>query len=1347
MKQYLCLLMILTSQFVFAFSAEPEPVPNILKPWADWVLRDDKNSLCPFRMNNYEEKQCIWPGRLTLEVTEHYGHFSQSIEVFQQSWVTLVGDQQNWPKNVSQNGKQAVVISKNGRPSVQLMPGKYDFQGEFNWKQLPNKLLLPKQQGLLRFKLSGDLVSQPVVKKNWLWIKQHHSSTAAALPIQDQHSLEIYRKIDDSIPLQMTTFLRLNVSGKAREISLKNINLKDFIPVSMNSPLSAQLKNEGVLSVQVKPGEWIIQLQSRLVDPVFQLSLTIPESSAIKHEIWSYEARQGLRLAEIENVATVDPSQFNMPPAWKKYPAYLMESGSIMKFNQIRRGNPDPEPNQLRLERKVWLDFEGQGYTVSDHIQGKFQKDWRINAVKEMQVGRVLLNGENQLVTYANDEQTQGIQLRQGTVDIVAESRIVADISQINAVGWEQPFNLVNVELNLPPGWRLLNVSGVDNQPATMLNQWTLLDFFLVSIISFSIGKIWSYRWGLLSLITLVLCWHEAGAPQYIWLNILAATALIQVLKAGKLAKAVINYRYVCWLALVIIVFPFIVSQVRTGLYPQLEEVAYYQPSMHLSGAGMGSVLSFEEEDYFPSTDSSARLERKMLNAPKRVSQQSLKKLKTDRFREKAIDANIQTGPGLPIWHWNKVKLSWNGSVNASQQVSLDYLSPSLNRLLNFIRSILIACISLLVFGLLKKDCFKRLSQGLISPVLLIGLCIPQDGFAMMPDKDMLQDLKNYLLKAPDCLPHCSDVAEMQIQLESEKLIVELEAHVQETLVLPLPAKRNQWLPDQVTLNGKDYGQLISDERDNLWIKLEPGVHQIRLAGQAPSGRRFYLPITLRPHNTQVNVKGWDIQGLDESGKVESQLIFKRKGSLETVALKAYSEQTLPDFLTLERTLHIGLEWTVSNRLYRRHHNKTAVSLAIPLLVGESVTTSGIRQQDSTVLLNLAPNQSSVSWNSVLQKQADIKLTAPGDSRWYEVWRADISPAWHFSSEGISMIHPLKNFQGIPEWRPWPGETLQLSISRPKAVPGSTVTIDFSQIEFKPGNRTSQTELTLQIISSKGGQHAITLPEAVELQSVKRNQANLPVRLHDNALRLPLVPEMQRFQIIWNKSEEMTSWLQTPTLNLGLASVNNEVSIMMPEDRWVLFAFGPDLGPAVLFWGVLLVMMPLAYGLGKSTLTPLKGRHWFLLMLGLTQVDLIAALLVIFWLFALGYRAYKPLAANYQFNAVQILLAFLTLVSLVILIVAVKQELLGFPDMQIAGNQSNSIKLNWYQDRNLAELETASVISIPLKAYRLLVLIWAFWLSFSILHWLKWGWHCFSQGQLWLKEKPELKMKNDNTSA
>jgi hypothetical protein len=204
-------------------------------------------------------------------------------------------------------------------------------------------------------------------------------------------------------------------------------------------------------------------------------------------------------------------------------------------------------------------------------------------------------------------------------------------------------------------------------------------------------------------------------------------------------------------------------------------------------------------------------------------------------------------------------------------------------------------------------------------------------------------------------------------------------------------------------------------------------------------------------------------------------------------------------------------------------------------------------------------------------------------------------------------------------------------------------------------------------------------------------------------------------------------------VDLGADSVNSNLRVTLGKDRWVLFAFGPTFGPIILFWGVLIVILLVSFGLGKVTLTPLKNWQWFLLLVGLSQIPMEAAGLVIAWLMLLGWRSSQSSETRF-FNLLQISLGLLTLVALSVLFSAVAQGLLNAPDMQVTGNRSSALQLNWYQDRSASTLPTATVISLPLIVYRLLMLAWALWLASALLNWLKWGWGCFSSNGLWHKK-------------
>ncbi len=99
-----------------------------------------------------------------------------------------------------------------------------------------------------------------------------------------------------------------------------------------------------------------------------------------------------------------------------------------MGFKTIRRGDPEPEPNQLNLTRKLWLDFDGEGYTVNDTITGNMTRGWRLNTLPQTQLGRVTLNGSNQFITQDKSGK-QGVEVRSGSITLDADSRVAGAVS------------------------------------------------------------------------------------------------------------------------------------------------------------------------------------------------------------------------------------------------------------------------------------------------------------------------------------------------------------------------------------------------------------------------------------------------------------------------------------------------------------------------------------------------------------------------------------------------------------------------------------------------------------------------------------------------------------------------------------------------------------------------------------------------------------------------------------------------------------------------------------------------------------------------------------------------------
>ncbi len=103
----------------------------------------------------------------------------------------------------------------------------------------------------------------------------------------------------------------------------------------------------------------------------------------------------------------------------------------------------------------------------------------------------------------------------------------------------------------------------------------------------------------------------------------------------------------------------------------------------------------------------------------------------------------------------------------------------------------------------------------------------------------------------------------------------------------------------------------------------------------------------------------------------------------------------------------------------------------------------------------------------------------------------------------------------------------------------------------------------------------------------------------------------------------------------------------------------------------------------------------------------------------------------FSFDLLQLLLVFLTVMSLITLVVVVSRGLLGTPEMFITGNGSSANRLIWFSPAEGRELGRPWVFSVSIWYYRLLMLLWGLWLANAVIRWLITGWKQFTTGMAW----------------
>lgn len=1341
-------------------------IPESLMPWVDWVLHDkNKEIKCVVQYNNGDRYHCNYPSVIELDLNNSGGHFKQQWFIQKKSFIQLPGNDRNLPSGITIEGNRQTVLLHNGSPTIELDAGNHLIEGSFTWPRLPEYLKIPQQSALVFLAVNTSPVLFPNLdSQGRLWLKQIDTKQK----VEDRLQIESFRLIDDLIPARVQLFITLDVAGSAREISLGPLYQPNgFTPLSLKTSLPVKLAQDGRLKVQVRPGRYNISLLLRHRGPIHSLSFNPGSTPSVSgwpnQEIWSFRARPDLRLVEFGGVTAIDPTQTSIPPEWHNYPTFRVLPGETLHLKEIKRGDPLPAPDQLTLHRTLWLKFDGEGYTIQDRISGKKNTNWRLEMAPTIDLGRVAVDGKEVLITSddpsaVNSEKTDvtppskaGVELRNGLVSLTADSIFNDGIASLPATGWLHDFLKVKGTLHLPPGWKLLHTRGIDNINNTWINKWTLLDFFIVLIFTIAVAKLFSKPLAVIGFATLLLSYHEPNAPRFIWLLLLPGITILRYLPTGKLRTVTKLYQGMMLTILFIIVIPYVVDDLRLGIYPQLakpwtamSDYAKRQeqaniarkrvdlPQVQMLNAPQEAMM---EDDGAPvktkvasKSDSSGYSRMKahvlMQSAHKQVVQQDPKAL-------------TQTGPGLPKWlPFETIHFSWSGPVDQGQKIYFTLIGPQANLLLAIIRIVLI---TLLMAGLLgitfdRKNRFSinKLKQLFLTTISFFILLHPFSSQAQeFPSQQLLDQLQQRLLEKEKCFPSCSAIAKATIDLKNNTLVTHLDIDAQIRTVIPLPGHTKQWLPNKVLLNGIPADGLLRKD-SGLWIIVPAGNSSLSMSGPLRQQNSLQLQFPLKPHHLSVSTKGWTVEGVHPDGIFDQQLQFRRQTTGEEKPGEIIETGILPPFLKVERTLLLGLVWKIQTTVTRVSPPGAAVVLEIPLLNGESVTTERIRVENGVAKLNMPSHQSMLTWESFLQPSDTISLTHAKEEAWTEIWKVDISPIFHLEYEGIPVILHKSNSRWYPTWHPWPGEMVKLHITRPRGMEGQTLTVEKSHLVLRPGQRSTSATLELSLKSSQGGKHAITLPAGSKLQEVKINSKIQPIRQEGRQVNMPVVPGLQRFQLTWLESRGMSTHYQSSDIDLGIQSVNTSLDIHLPQNRWPLFIGGEQLmTPAVLFWPVLIVVVIVALGLTRSGLTPLKFYQWLLLGIGLSMSYLLTGMIVTGWLIALNFRKKAGDLEDRRFNLIQVGLVFLTVAAAGSLLFAISKGLLGHPDMNIVGNGSHGTLLRWYHDISDPTLPQGWLFSIPMLVYRIAMLLWALWVSFWLVGVAGWGWKQFSTPQIW----------------
>lgn len=1377
---------------LFSCSVHAQPastdasVPSILRDWRAWALKDLDYRACPFFANGAPagpgDFVCAWPGRLTLSSNADGATFAIHWRVEAPSWVALPGDAEHWPQQATINGQRQPVLLQGGLPRLWLTPGSYEVSGRIPWHEQPQTLAVPQSIGLVTLAVDGKPVAPVRRDGNRITLGR----VAAATPEADSLDLRVYRKLADGVPANLSTRIVISVSGQAREESIGPALPDGFAPLALVSDWPARLDGDGHLHVQVQPGGETLTLEARAIAPLAAAVARVPDAPWPKQEVWSYEAAPRQRVTAASGAVQVDPRQAEVPADWQALPAFALADGAKLTIEERSRGLAPDEASRLSLQREAWFDFDGGGWFARDRLTGRIAQGWRFDTAAPFALEQASAQnsrrgggrGEPLLITRGAKPELSGVEWRTPDVDLAAGVRIAA-AAAIPVTGWQATFDNVKATLHFPFGYKLLAAQGADSAIGSWASGWDLLDAFVCAIVALLAWRLLGFAGAGVAAGFLLLGYQELGSPLWSLLAALALALVVRALPAGKLGRVAEWLRRAALMILVLVALPFVAGQVRYALYPQLEQGGYNmavpigtaQRAVHgvnLNPDGLGAVQdqamrsppqATEETDVAnmpmaaPPPPASAPLEtvapqavggsvvgsldksasanlRHRISAPAKAAQRA------DLIDHYGETTAVQTGGGAASWNLGSTAwLSWNGPVIATQDVHLLIAPPWLVRPL---RIVLVALLAWLLWRLVRVAASPMPTRAApaAAAALLFGMAALSSNAQAQayPPEQLLQQLRQRLSEAPKCAPACAAIAEAQVAASADALSVVLEAHAAERVALPLPVDASTTSLTRIQVDGVADDALMRDANGGFWLVVTRGVHRVQL-DFAAHGDQVALAFPLKPARVLFQGRGWDAAGLADD-HLQTETLTLARARENASAEPDGGVQQFPPYVRVVRNLNLGLEWSASTSVERLSPAQGGFTVDVPAMAGEHVSTPGIKVQNGKVPVAIADGRSAASWQSTLDKAEALTLTAPALADRAEVWRVLVSPTWHVDFGGTPGVgldagedpNDFRNF----EFHPLPGETLTLRITRPAPVQSGLRAIDAASLRSAVGQRASTHTLGLTLRASQGGDQVVALPKDAELLGVTRDGVSLNLRLLDGKLSLPVVPGTQRYEVRFRDAAPVGIHVRTPAIALALPAANVGLSMQLPADRWLLATFGPPVGPAVLYWGELVVMIALAFALARTRRTRLQLRDWLLLGLGFSTFSWVALLVVVAWLFAFDWRARGDLPAiRWQFNLLQVVLALLTLVAVGCLVSAIPQGLLGQPDMHVTGNGSYAQSLQWFTDRSVDALPQASAISLPLWVYKVLMLAWALWLANALIGWLRDGFAAWTREGYW----------------
>lgn len=1363
-----------------ASQAQPS-IPPDLQGWQGWVLEGEAARQCALKDGQtgqaVSDYHCLATTDLDLSPQGDALKFSVRARADLPTLLPLPGGPDQWPRDVTMDGKPAPLRWSGDRWWVALPAGEHQVQGQ--WTQTPQRLAMPA--------LFARVVWQPEQRPlqrdgTHVWLRYTPEPVAKEDPSAPQ--VQVFRQLKDGQALQLVTQVTLRLSSPESRLTLGPALPKGFVPIAWTSTTPAVVGPNGMLTVQAARGTHTVTIEARCADPCIPtaegrispqaLALTTPEGPWPAQEVWSVMSEPSFRQIAVEGQG-VDPAEAHVPEEWRAAPAYRVSAAAPLSLKVSSRGRQPGEGEQLTLARETW--WTDTGWINRDRLTGTLPVGGRLAMQKPYALGR-METATSLLPLSVDAAGNAGLEWGTPHVDVWAQS--TRPHGAAPTTGWNAIVESMAVTLHLPPGSALLAAPGTTGHSGAWLDRFTLLSFFGIALLALLIRQALGNVAALVAALTAAGWIGSGGALLLLWLLALSTALLLasQSIPAGRLHSATVVLRTGLGVLLVLAWIPFAGEQARMAMHPQL---AGSKASSKDFPASLTTAESVDESVYgnVASNDAqdAAIMERlPPLPAPVAPAAQRVGSATGKADLSNAVNANdplagvglANVGQPLPTWHTQgqghhytlvypgplrpmNLENSYAGPHAAG--TSRVWVAPTWSiQILRALGTLTLAWLalrlwsrfSLPVAGSLRGRWLRRLGLALCLVPLVSWAQTPDTDappvpaglnvvVSNTPDAATLQALKQRLTQPPACAPTCVALVAVDVEGTDSLVSVTYRLSVEHDATWALPA-----------LQGAELVRAQVDGQP-AWFAAEHGLvlraGQTRVVAQyRPTDDRLAMDFRQPPLSVTQRLTGWQLQGTPATGSWVAEKVGATENQPTAETLPAAAPTS--GFVHVTRRLTFGATPTVLTTIQRLPGSEAALGLEIPAIQGEAAQSDIAKRHGDAWQVTLPAGQAALRWTSdvTLPTSGEVRLTPISAQQGVETWHIVKGPAWTLSLQGIPESMPAQTDEGlVRQVLPLSGESLVVHAARLPAAPGIAQRIDSVDLATQAGPHDATQSLSFVVTAAQAGERTLTLPPQSEVIDIKVDDQALSLPVNNNQIIVPLKRGEQTVRVTFRSPTSLFR-LTTPGVDLGGPASNVHYRLLHTERRWVLLTWGPGWGTAVLYWSQLAVLLLVAYGLTKLPHRPFTLPVALLLVLGFSTLPG-----TVFWLAGLvawqAWVAWRLRLADpnhvSHFNLQQVALAGFTAVTLLAVTGAIAYGLLGAqPDMMLRSPPGLG-SLEWLVAQTTAgPLVGPVVLSVPMWIYQTLLFLWALWFASWVLQAAKQALKAWLHLGYWKKSAP-----------